>query len=182
MIPTRRSSSQSSAPMRLLTPSHQLPLQYFDCPYYTNARHPFIQPSNSYIVASVISSTAIGRGLCFSSAQIGHIILGLHFSGSNYQSHWGPERYEINAVGGMHELGCGGDGGLQGGSDRRNRRLREIEGCIKDPAGKRILEVNLSETSSNYVLILSSLFTQSQAKNGFSEALSLADLWKTIFL
>ena len=121
---------------------------------------PFIQPRNSYIVASVISGTAIRRGLCFSSAQIGHITRGLHFCGSDYKSHWGPERYEINAVGAcMHLVAAGKEvyrGGLIGEAEL-NKRLRNIESCIKDPAGKRILKVSPLRDIVQYMLILSSL-------------------------
>ena len=118
---------------------------------------PSIQPSNSYIVASVISGTAIRTGLCFSSAQIGEITRGLHFSGSDYKSYWGPGRYEINAVGACVHLVAAGKEVYKGNLIEKaelKKRLRDIGSCIKNPVGKRILEVNPSETSSQNILIL----------------------------
>ena len=106
---------------------------------------PFIQPSNSYIIASFVSGTAIRRGLCFSSAQIGHITRGLHFSGSEYTTRWGPERYEINAVGACVHLIAAGKEVYNGGlieEAELNKRLRKIESCIRDPAAMRILKVS----------------------------------------
>ncbi len=112
----------------------------------------YIQPSNSYIVASVVSGTAIRRGLCFSSAQIGHIFRGLHFSGSDYKSHWGPERYEINAVGACVHLIAAGKEVYNGSlieEAELKKRLRKIKSCIKDPAGLRILEVSSQRDCPN---------------------------------
>ena len=110
-----------------------------------------IQPDNNYIVASIISGTAIRTGLCFSSAQIGEIALGLHFSGSDYKLQWGPERYEINAVGACVHLVATGKEVYKGGlieEAELKKRLGKIGKFIKDPAGKRILEVSLSQVRS----------------------------------
>ncbi len=142
----------------------------------------FIQPGNSYIVASIVSGTAIRRGLCFSSAQIGHITRGLHFSGSDYKSHWGKERYEINAVGACVHLIAAGKEVYNGSlieEAELNKRLRKIKSCIKDPAGMRILKVSSQRDHPN--MCSSCQPAQSQVENSFGQPLSIVDLWKAIF-
>jgi len=106
-----------------------------------------IQPDNNYIVASIISGTAIRTGLCFSSAQIGEIALGLHFSGSDYKLQWSPERYEINAVGACVHLVATGKEVYKGcliEEAELKKRLGKIGKFIEHPAGKRMLEVCVS--------------------------------------
>jgi len=106
-----------------------------------------IQSDNNYIVASIISGTAIRTGLCFSSAQIGEIAFGLHFSGSDYKLQWGSERYEINAVGACVHLVATGKEVYKGGlieEAELKKRLGKIGKCIEHPAGKRMLEVCVS--------------------------------------
>jgi hypothetical protein len=115
-----------------------------------------IQPSNNYIIACIISGTVIRTGLSFSSAQIEKITCGLHFPKSKYKSYLVPEKYEINAVGACVHLVAAGKEVYKGDLIEEKvlkKRLGAIGSCIKDPAGTRILEVSLSEISSQNILI-----------------------------
>ena len=107
----------------------------------------YIQPSNSYIVASFVSGTAIRISkrylFLFSTNRT-------YFSGFTllWVGHWGPERSEINAVGECVHLIAAGKEVYNGSlieEAELKKRLRKIESCIKDPAGLRILEVSLKE-------------------------------------
>jgi hypothetical protein len=144
-----------------------------------------IQPSNNYIIACVISGTVIRTGLSSSSVQIGEITRGLHFAETEYKLYLVPEKYEINAVGACMHLVAAGKEVYKGGlieETELKERLGEIGSCIKDPAGTRILEVSLSgDIISRNILTSRDQVAQLQVQNGFSEPLSIADLWKTVF-
>lgn len=104
-----------------------------------------INPKNSYLVASLISGAALRTQLCFSSAQIGEITRGLHFSHSSYKSYWGPEKYEVNAVGACIHLLAGGKAIYNGGlvdEVELKQRLGEIGSSISHTIGIKVLEVS----------------------------------------
>lgn len=117
-----------------------------------------IQPHNNYIVASVISGTAIRYRLCESSMQDGKVMRGLHFAGSDFESYWGPETYEINALGACVHLLVGGNRMYTSGQiGYRNSEVLPAleaikqEGVIKHLAGVKILEVNFGISTSRFV-------------------------------
>lgn len=108
-----------------------------------------IAPTNeSFLVGSVISTTATKHGLCTSAARIGAIARGIHFPGSEYQLHSKPKTWETSSLGACLQLLISGSVFCNDGQLGRNREqlLPSIKSLlagetIKDANGKKLLQV-----------------------------------------
>ena len=105
-----------------------------------------VSPANKYLVASLISGSAIKTKACFSSDQVGAITVGLHFADSDYTSYLKPAEYEVKAVGALIQVLSAAKrileiewlykSDLQAGVER-------IGGVITSASGKKVHEVRI---------------------------------------
>ena len=113
-----------------------------------------VHPKNSFLVAAMISGACVRTGLCDSGVQAGEISCGLHFKDSEYETYLTPKDYEINILHACLQLLVGGSAMYTKGeiSDYRTEWLPALtsmsrKGYVKDPNGKKLLEVWLQLSS-----------------------------------
>ncbi|KAJ3507588.1 hypothetical protein NMY22_g16889 [Coprinellus aureogranulatus] len=122
-----------------------------------------VTPTNQYLVACLISGSALGTEACFSSTQVGHILDGLQIEGVEYANRVRPEDYEVEAVGGLIQVLAGAKKALEVGwmgEGELKRALDRIGGVIHSDSGKKVLEV-----------------TQALALDGFQESLGVKGIF-----
>jgi hypothetical protein len=104
-----------------------------------------ITPTNEYLIASILSGSAIRTGLCVSSAQIGEVTQGLQFPESEYQDHYKPKQYEVNAVGACIQVLAAGQAILETDQLHESEfreRIQAIGQAVKSPVGHIIVQVS----------------------------------------
>jgi hypothetical protein len=119
-----------------------------------------IEPTNSFLVGSIMSAAATKQRLCCSAAQIGAVALGIQFPGTEYQKYCDPEALEASSLGACLQLLIAGSVFCNSGQLGRNKEqllpsLKSLlkSETIKDPNGKRLLQVRTAG-----ILFLSALF------------------------
>jgi hypothetical protein len=130
-----------------------------------------VHPKNTFLVAAMISGACVRTGLCDSGVQAGEISCGLHFRDSEYESYLAPKDYEINILHACLQLLVGGStmhikGEISHYKAEWLPALTSMsrKGYVKDPNGKKLLEVTIAQT-----------------KAGFPNDLSASDVWSTLF-
>jgi hypothetical protein len=102
-----------------------------------------ITPTNNYLIASILSGSAIRNGLCVSSAQIGEVTQGLQFTESEYKDHAKPKQYEVYAVGACIQVLAAGQAILKTNmllESEFKERIMAIGRVAKSHVGKVIIQ------------------------------------------
>lgn len=105
-----------------------------------------INPTNDYLIASMLSGSAIHNELCVSSAQIGEVTQGLQFPESEYKDHYKPKQYEVNAVGACIQVLAAGQAILKTNKlheSELKERILAIGEVVKSPVGNVIVQVSM---------------------------------------
>jgi len=138
---------------------------------FSGPHDPTIHPTNTFLVAALISGACVRTGLCDSAVQAGEISRGLHFKDSEYKLYFARKDYEINILHACLQLLVGGSAMYTKGeiSDYKAEFLPTLsslsrKGFVSHPNGKKLLEVTIE-----------------QAKAGFSDNLSAKEVWSILF-
>jgi hypothetical protein len=104
-----------------------------------------INPTNDYLIASMLSGSAIHNELCVSSVQVGEVTQGLQFPESKYKDHYKPKQYEVNAVGACIQVLAAGQAILKTNKlheSELKERILAIGEVVKSPVGNVIVQVS----------------------------------------
>jgi hypothetical protein len=103
-----------------------------------------IAPENLFLIASMLSASAMKTDACFSSDQVSYIRDGLQMEVSDYIRFFAPEQYEVAAVGALIQVLSAGKRVLElkmiDEGDLR-QSLEDIGEIIKCPTGEKVLQV-----------------------------------------